>query len=292
MIYKIRHVTTYAHGSEASAGRCALRLLPVSSARQTVHARALKIDPKPAELAEVVDFFGNTTVLARFATATRRYRYEATARVEVHAQEPPHALLTPPHEATARAALQLRDIGGGSPVHGLFPTGHVPALDLARDYASRSLAPGRPVLDAAIDMMRRIHRDFAYDPAATDVSTPLDVVFEHRRGVCQDFAHAMIAGLRVHGVPALYVSGYLRTIPPPGRRRLVGADASHAWVSVWCGPAVGFVDLDPTNALVVGEDHVTLAKGRDYADVAPVDGVVVSAAGHALTVSVDMAPEG
>ena len=168
----------------------------------------------------------------------------------------------------------------------------MPALEAARAYAALSFAPGQPVLEGAEALMRRIHADFTYDPAATDVSTPLDAVFRSRRGVCQDFAHAMIAGLRAHGIPAFYVSGYLRTISPPGRPRLVGADASHAWVAVWCGPAVGLVDLDPTNAIVVGRDHVTLAIGRDYADVAPVDGVVSASAGHELTVSVDMVPEG
>jgi transglutaminase-like putative cysteine protease len=148
------------------------------------------------------------------------------------------------------------------------------------------------VLDAAVELMARIHADFVYDPEATDVSTPLDEMFAKRHGVCQDFAHWMIAGLRSLGIPAAYVSGYLRTRPPAGRQRLVGADATHAWVSVWCGEGQGWIDLDPTNALIVGEDHVRLAFGRDYADVAPVDGVIMASAGHTLRVAVDVAPSG
>jgi transglutaminase-like putative cysteine protease len=291
MIYALTHRTTYAYGSEVSRARCALRLLPASSARQRVLSSHLRIEPGVAERSEFLDFFGNRTVLARFATSTTRHVFEARARVEVRPHEAPHALLTPAIAEVTRAALEVRDLTGRSPAHGLFQSRHAPLIDAARDYAAPSLSPDRPVLDGAIDLMRRIHADFAYDADATDVSTPLDRVFSGRRGVCQDFAHAMIAALRTQGLPAFYVSGYLRTIPAPGTQRLVGADASHAWVSVWCGPGFGYVDLDPTNALIVGEDHVTLATGRDYADVAPVDGVIIASGSHSLSVSVDMAPE-
>jgi transglutaminase-like putative cysteine protease len=146
------------------------------------------------------------------------------------------------------------------------------------------------VLAAAMDFNRRLHADFTYDPAATEVSTPISEVLRHRRGVCQDFAHLMIAGLRGLGIPAAYVSGYLRTLPPPGEEKLAGADATHAWVAVWCGMRAGWIGLDPTNAIPAGTDHVVLARGRDYADVAPVAGVVVASAGHEVSVAVDVRP--
>ena len=155
---------------------------------------------------------------------------------------------------------------------------------------ARALRPSGPIYEAAAELSKRIHADFAYDSEATEVSTTPAEAFAARRGVCQDFAHVMIAGLRGLGLPALYVSGYIRTFPPPGKPRLVGADASHAWVAVWCGPSFGWLGLDPTNAIPEGDDHIVLARGRDYADVPPVDGVILSYGGHELEVSVDVAP--
>ncbi|MFN8828742.1 MAG: transglutaminase N-terminal domain-containing protein [Labrys sp. (in: a-proteobacteria)] len=291
MIYVVTHRTTYDYTAEASAGRCILRLLPTHSPRQRVLAASLRIEPGPAERSEFSDFFGNRSVLVRFATRARRHVFEARARVSVKPLEPPHALLTPSIRDIAQAALASRDLTGTAPSQGLFASRNVPLLDAARDYGRTALEAERPVLDAAIEIMRRIHADFAYDTTATDVSTPLERVFAGRRGVCQDFAHAMIATLRAAGIPAFYVSGYLRTVAAGPGPRLVGADASHAWVSVWCGPGVGLVDLDPTNALIVGEDHVTLATGRDYGDVAPVAGVVLASGDHHLEVAVDMVPD-
>ncbi|MDQ0467354.1 transglutaminase family protein [Labrys wisconsinensis] len=291
MLYVIRHTTTYSYRADVSSGRCVLHLLPADAGRQRVLSATLTIDPAPAEQAETLDFFGNRTSHVRFSRPAARHRFESRVRVEVGAFEAPHALLTPAWESVRREALATADIAGGAPAHQLFASRYVPLLDAARAYARESFTPGRPVLDAAVALMRRIHADFVYESGATDVSTPLAEVAERRHGVCQDFAHWMIAGLRAIGIPAAYVSGYLRTRPPPGRPRLVGADATHAWVSVWCG-AAGWVDLDPTNALVVGEDHVRLAIGRDYADVAPVGGVIMASAGHTLRVSVDVAPGG
>ena len=145
-----------------------------------------------------------------------------------------------------------------------------------------------PVLEGAADFMRRIQADFVYDTKATQVATPLDQAFTRKSGVCQDFAHIMIAGLRGLGLPAAYVSGYLRTIPAPGQTRLEGADSTHAWVSLWCGPEFGWLDLDPTNAMMVEDDHIVIAIGRDYADVSPVDGVLLGAGKQKLDVSVDV----
>jgi transglutaminase-like putative cysteine protease len=159
------------------------------------------------------------------------------------------------------------------------------------DYARASFSPFRPLVEAAADVMTRLHRDFAYDPKATTVSTPAAEAFAARRGVCQDFAHVMIAGLRGLGLPAAYVSGYLRTTPPPGKPRLQGADATHAWVRLWCGESLGWISFDPTNALVGGDDHVTLAIGRDYSDVSPIDGVTLAPGEQELKVEVDVVPE-
>jgi len=291
LLYSIRHLTTYSYRADVSVARCLLHLLPQTSERQNVLSATIVVDPKPAELVESIDFFGNRTAHVRFAGASARHRFESRVRIEVKAVEPPHALLTPSWEQVRREALAVNDLAN-SPTHFLFATRFVPLLDEARTYASVSFVPGRPVLDAAIELMRRVYKDFKYDPDATDVSTPLEKVAAGRHGVCQDFAHWMIAGLRCLGMPACYVSGYLRTRPPPGKPRLVGADATHAWVSVWCGSGIGWVDLDPTNDVLAGEDHIRLATGRDYADVAPVDGVIMASAGHTLRVSVDVAPVG
>ena len=159
-------------------------------------------------------------------------------------------------------------------------------------YARKSFAPLRPVLEAASELMARIRNDFDYDPDATEVSTPLAEAFRERHGVGQDFAHIMIAGLRGLGLPAAYVSGYIRTIPPPGQKRLEGSDASHAWVMLWCGPETGWIGLDPTNDLIVADDHIVTAYGRDYADVSPLDGVLVGPGSQKVGVAVDVIPVG
>jgi transglutaminase-like putative cysteine protease len=153
-----------------------------------------------------------------------------------------------------------------------------------------SFAPGTGILAGSVDLMHRIRRDFKYDPKATVISTPLKEVFEKRHGVCQDFAHVMIAGLRGLGLPAAYVSGYLRTIPPPGKPRLQGADATHAWVSVWCGAELGWVGFDPTNDIMIENDHIVLAVGRDFSDVSPVDGIIAGSRKQKLGVAVDVLP--
>lgn len=182
-----------------------------------------------------------------------------------------------------------RDLAGRAPVHFLFPSGRVPLLPAITDYARPSFSAGRSAYGAAHDLMLRIGRDFRFDAKATTVSTPLAESFALRAGVCQDFAHVMIAALRGMGLPAAYISGYLRTVPPPGRPRLRGADASHAWVAVWCGD--GWLGLDPTNGVPVQDDHIVVARGRDYGDVAPVDGIVSGSGKQRLKVEVDVIPD-
>ena len=172
----------------------------------------------------------------------------------------------------------------------MFPSPLVPVLTSATEYAAASFAAAREVLAGAVELMHRIRTEFKYDPKATVISTPLTEVLEKRHGVCQDFAHVMIAGLRGLGLPAAYVSGYLRTIPPPGKPRLQGADATHAWVSLWCGEEIGWVGLDPTNDILIGNDHIVLAVGRDFSDVSPVDGIIVGSRKQKLGVAVDVVP--
>ena len=182
-------------------------------------------------------------------------------------------------------------LDAASPVGYVFASALVPVLRPVTAYASASFSPGGGILAGAAGLMRRIRNDFKYDPKATVISTPLTEVFAKRHGVCQDFAHVMIAGLRSLGLPAAYVSGYLRTDPPPGMARLVGADAMHAWVMLWCGPQRGWIGLDPTNGVIAGEGHLFVAMGRDYADVAPMDGLFVGGAGQNVQVMVDVMPE-
>ena len=176
------------------------------------------------------------------------------------------------------------------PAIALYPSRRVALFDEATAYAKQSFAPRRPVFDAANELARRIQSDFTYDPEATEVSTPAAEAFGRRRGVCQDFAHIMIAAVRGIAVPALYVSGYIRTIPPPGKERLAGADATHAWVSVWCGASLGWRDFDPTNATSIQNDHIVIARGRDYSDVSPIESMVLSSGRHRLEVEVDVIP--
>jgi transglutaminase-like putative cysteine protease len=182
------------------------------------------------------------------------------------------------------------DIGPQSPVHFLFPSRMVSLDPEIRDYARASFTPGRSILEAALDLNHRIKTDMTYEIGATTVTTTAPMSFALRRGVCQDFAHIMISGLRGLGLPAAYVSGYLRTTRTPEQAALQGADAMHAWVQVWCGHDIGWIGFDPTNDMVASDDHVTLAVGRDYSDVAPMDGVIVAAGGQRITVSVSVTP--
>lgn len=292
MIYEISHTTTYDYDGRVSFARCQLHLEPCERDGQRVLAYKLHITPKPIESTRVQDFFGNWSLNLAFAEPHRTLTIRAESTVEA----PTHAAVAPflsePWESVRSAAAVVEDLGSRSPVHGLFGSRHSPISAAAAAYAEPSFTPGRPMVEAVTDFMRRINVDFTYDPKATEISTPVAEVLTTRRGVCQDFAHLMIAGLRSLGLPALYVSGYLRTIPPPGAERLVGADATHAWATVWCGAGLGWIGFDPTNDMLANEDHVVLAVGRDYADVAPSSGIVLSSAGHTLTVEVDVKPLG
>lgn len=292
MIYDIRHVTLYEYGSTVTFSHCALRLLPHDEPGQKVLATALSIDPIPRDMIERPCFFGNRVTSLTIATPHRRLIVEARATVDIVRAPPPDPRTTPLWEAVRDEAFASSSLAPDSPVHFLAPSRFVPRFQAAADYAAESFLPDQPILEAAIDLMARMRHDFTYDPKATVVSTPLSEAFETRSGVCQDFAHIMIAGLRGIGLPAAYVSGYIRTIPPAGKKRLEGADATHAWVNLWCGEDAGFVGLDPTNCLLVGDDHISLAWGRDYADISPVSGIILGASDQEIEVKVDVVPRG
>jgi len=288
MIYDVRQVTTYHYASSVAHSRHVLRLTPIDRAGQRVHATTLDIDPHPIERREGNDFFGNRITWILLDRPHDQFTVRVAARIGV---EPRHGMPgpMPPWEVVREAAYASADLSSLSPAHFLFPSRQISLDPEIRDYAAVSFPPGRPVLDAAIEVMNRIKAEFVYDVGATTASTTPPMSFALRRGVCQDFTHVMISGLRSLGVPAAYVSGYLRT-QVPGQVRLTGSDAMHAWALVWCGQETGWVGLDPTNAVLAGEDHVVLAIGRDYADVSPLDGVIVAAGSQRLEVSVQVMP--
>ena len=290
MIYDVRQVATYTYASKVAYAHHVLRLTPIDRSHQRVQMTALDILPAPVERREGRDFFGNRLTRIDLAEPHDRMTIKVAARIVVEDPQTPPPDATPPWEAVRDAVFASTDIGATSPAHFIFASRQV-ALDPAiRDYARASFPAGRPILAGALDLMHRIKQDFAYEVGATTVSTTPSDAFGQRRGVCQDFAHIMIAGLRGIGLPAAYVSGYLRTFSAADASDLQGADAMHAWVGVWCGAEAGWLGFDPTNDMIAGEDHVVVAIGRDYADVAPIDGVVFASGGQQLDVAVTVTP--
>jgi transglutaminase-like putative cysteine protease len=286
VIYDIRHVTSYAYDTTVSFARCSLRLEPRSGDGQQLISHAVDIRPRPADRTVRHDFFGTHTESVVIETPHRNLRIDSRSRVSVSRSTPGRAAQSPPWESVRDLAFEATSLGPASPIGYIFASPLVPVQRPVTAYASSSFAPGKGILAGAVDLMHRIRTEFKYDPKATVISTPLTEVFEKRHGVCQDFAHVMIAGLRGLGLPAAYVSGYLRTIPPPGKPRLQGADATHAWV--WCGVQIGWVGFDPTNDILVENDHIMLAVGRDFSDVSPVDGIIVGSRKQKLDVAVDV----
>lgn len=291
MIYSVFHRTTYAYEDAVTFARCVLRLTPRSTADQTVLEHAIAVTPRPSQRLTRTGPFGEEMLTVTIEAPHRSLVIEARARVDVHARPVSDPADSPPWETVRARAFATADLGPDSPAAYLFPTARTPITAPITDYARSSFPAGRPIVEAAAELMRRLHADFTYDAEATDVGTPIAEAFAARRGVCQDFTHIMISALRGLGLPAAYVSGYLRTTPPPGQPRLEGADATHAWVQLWCGEIRGWIGFDPTNAILVQNDHITLAVGRDYADVAPIDGVLLASGEQALKVEVDVAPE-
>ena len=286
--YAIRHVTHYRYGDAVSNSQHDLHLLPRELPRQRCLSAKLDVRPAPIVCRERSDYFGNRAVHVVLASAHTELVATVESLVEVEAGPPPAVDGDLPWEAVVRATADRRDDLHTQEM--TFPSPFVIPRPVLRDFTESSFSSGRPLLAACVDLMARIHGEFTYDSRATTIATPLAEVFQKRRGVCQDFAHLMIACLRGLGLSARYVSGYLVTTPPPGKPRLLGADASHAWLSVW-SPRFGFVDLDPTNDRIVGDTHITLALGRDFGDVTPLRGVIHGGGHHELHVAVDVVPE-
>jgi transglutaminase-like putative cysteine protease len=287
--YSVRHLTTYDYEDQVSVSHHILRLTPHNSARQTCLRNAIAVLPHPVDRSRHFDYFGNATVAFTLLEPHQRLAVEATSELEVAAPLLPDFTASPPWETVRDSLAFARNDEELSAYQFVFDSPRIEAGSKLEDYAQKSFPPARPLLDAVLDLTQRINHDFRFDNKATEVSTPVETFFEKRRGVCQDFSHLEIACLRSLGLPARYVSGYLRTLPPPGQPRLVGADASHAWCSVW-SPGAGWVDFDPTNNCVISDSHITLACGRDYDDVSPIHGVLLGGARHNLETSVDVLP--
>ena len=292
--YHVVHETRYDYESPVSLSRQLLHLTPRDCAWQSCLAHAIEIDPEPGLAQTGVDHLGNPVVCLAIEAAHDCLRVCARSAVEVRSRRAPQPLTSPAWEDVA-AALAY----GARPVHVdaaryLFESPYVRVKREFAAYARPSFGARRPLLDAVGELMQRIHAEFTFDPKATNVATPVQKLLEDKRGVCQDFAHLMLAGLRSLGLAARYMSGYLLTRPPPGRPRLIGADASHAWVSVYCprldGNGGRWIDFDPTNNVQPDTQHVTLAWGRDFGDVSPLRGVILGGETHALDVAVTVTP--
>lgn len=287
--YRLVHETEYRYETPADNAWQLAHLEPRACAWQSVDAHRVDIEPAPDERGASTDFFGNPVLRFALTRPHTQLLVRASSRVTVRARAPAPGADSPPWERVARA------FDDGDPAlrfelaQFLVASPQVPTLPTGARVARTEFVPGRPWLDALVGLARHIHRDFEFDPVATTVSTPVTAVIDARRGVCQDFAHLMICCLRSIGLPARYVSGYILTTPRPGQPRLAGADASHAWVSAWC-PGLGWVDCDPTNGKLADTEFVTLAWGREYADVTPLRGVVRGGGRQRLDVRVTLEP--
>lgn len=289
MIYDVHHRTQIDYEQQVTEAHHVLHLMPRNFVRQSRIAARISVEPEPSQLTLNEDYFGNVTHHLVVQEPHDQLLLDALSRVEVHPLEQPYVLdASPPWESIAG---QLAT-GEGSAIAAqqfVFDSPQIATSRPVREYAQSSFEPGRPVLALAMSLTERIFDEFKYEGGVSDVSTPVAEVLEMRRGVCQDFAHLQIACLRSFGLAARYVSGYLLTHPPPGQPKLVGADASHAWLSVWAGD-IGWVDFDPTNRLIPDREHITVGWGRDYSDVSPTNGFIVGGGAHEVKVAVDVTP--
>jgi transglutaminase-like putative cysteine protease len=288
--YRVEHDTKYVYGTPVATSQHVAYLRPRSLDYQHVHRHELRVEPGPASSARRVDFFGNLVDQFQILRPHSRLLVSAESIVEVLARPSEEDLEVSPRWEEVSRELMLRagTIPPSVPQYAQRSPYVLDSCEMAA-FAEPSFPAGRPLLEGAVDLMHRIHDGFDFDPQATTLTTPLARVLEERRGVCQDFAHVAVGCLRSIGLAARYVSGYLLTDPPPGQPRLVGADASHAWIGVYC-PINGWIALDPTNDVIIGERHVTVAWGRDYGDVSPLRGVLLGGADHTLHVAVSVTP--
>jgi transglutaminase-like putative cysteine protease len=287
VIFRINHLTRYVYDDPVSLCHNIAHLKPRELDKQKVLSAQLRIDPWPAVSSEHTDFFGNRVSYFCIQQSHKYLEVGVASKVEVTPPDLPDFAASPPWEdavSTIQEGLAAENLDAR--IFSL-PSTYVPQEPGAVEYALASFTPGRPVLEATADLMGRIYREFEFDPHFTTVTTPITEVLAHRKGVCQDFAHFGLACLRGLGLAARYVSGYLETLPPPGQRKLQGADASHAWFSVFV-PGSGWVEFDPTNDQIPREQHIVTALGRDFHDVTPVRGVFYGGGEHRLQVEVDV----
>ena len=290
MFYDIKLVIDYTFQAPAAGARQILHAMPMTIAgRQRLIAGSIDIDPEPAMRRDRNDFFGNRLTELAFSEPHSNIEIALKARVEVTGGAEPQSASVDLRELV-KALEAETDLGPRSPLHFLSASPYARPDEVIAQWAGGQIKADRPCSDIVADLGLALHGEMRFDAEATTVDTPAAEAFAARHGVCQDFTHIMIIALRSIGIPAGYVSGYLRTLPPPGQERLEGADAMHAWVSAWCGPGTGWVEYDPTNAVFAGTDHIVVAYGRDYADVAPVRGAMRTAGGQTSNQSVDVAP--
>ncbi|MEM8730143.1 MAG: transglutaminase family protein [Pseudomonadota bacterium] len=292
MLYDIRLTISYSYQNPAAANRTMLRMQPRTGTTQRLISGMVSIDPTPDFRLDGQDFFGNRRTEIAYDGHLSSYSFRFAGRVE-RVFSPDAFDLSCPLRDLAQEVAGVHSISPDAPHHFLGPSPRIGSVGDIVSFAHAQLSAADPELstwEAVSRISHALHGEIEFDPGATDVTTPPDIAFQARRGVCQDISHIMIAALRGLGIPAGYVSGFLRTEPPEGEARLEGTDAMHAWVRAWCGTKVGWVDIDPTNDMRVGADHITVAIGRDYADVAPVIGSLRTAGMHATSHSVDVVP--
>ena len=293
--FHVLHVTEYEYAFPVSLSQQLLQLKPRAFQFQECLVHEVRVSPVPSERHDALDFFGNHRQYLSIADPHEKLIVSAESTLKLVARPGGELLAhSKPWEAVRDILREIsrplnNDPQGLEPIKFLYESPHVLLSEELRSYARQSFTPGQTVLGGALELTHRIHREFTFDAQATDISTPLSELLRIRRGVCQDFAHLMIGCLRSLGLSCRYVSGYILTNPPPGMPRLVGADASHAWVSVYC-PSIGWVDFDPTNRCMVNLAHVTLGWGRDFSDVTPMRGIVLGGGEQALEVQVTVTP--
>ncbi len=287
--YKVSHSTTYEYDAPVAVCQNVVFLTPRSTPYQSCTYHRLLVRPAPPSPHRRTDYFGNTASLFSLSTGHRKLQITANSTVELVERPAFQDASTLPWEQVRDVLATDRTEQGLDDYQFCFASPRVPLLADLADYGKQSFTPGRPIAEAYRELTNRIFADFTYDPTATTVNTPIAEAFGKKHGVCQDLAHVMIGCLRPLGLAARYVSGYLRTHQPEGQPRLVGADASHAWASLYCGD-IGWLDADPTNDVLPSTEHITVAWGRDFGDVCPVAGMFVGGGSHRLNVSVDVAP--
>jgi len=286
MRYRVSHLSRYTYGSPVDLAAHLLHLRPRPLPWQQVISDRIVAEPAGARRRDAEDHFGNVVTWLFLDRPHADFIVTAESVVEVSYPLPPDK--TPAWETIVEAA---HGVEAGRAAEYRFDSPMAPAVAETREFAAKSFPKGRPLLEALCDLNNRIYREFRFRSGVTTISTPVTQVMKRREGVCQDFSHLMVSALRGLGLPARYNSGYIRTKPPPGQKRRQGADQSHAWVGAWLGPEHGWVDLDPTNGIVVHEEHVLLGWGRDYGDVSPVQGIILGGGAHHLKVAVDLEPE-